>query len=147
VVEAFNCIVPLAVYNEVVTAGKVHRYPDAEAIEAALGGKAEIVRAEEGLEPGLGLGVGEMAILSLLPQARDAVIVSDDRRFLTVLGAEGISFLTPADLLVVMARRGMLTEIEAREALERLRPAIRTRAYWDTRAELGAPGERTDEQN
>jgi hypothetical protein len=85
----------------------------------------------------LGLGAGERAILSLITEWPDAVVVSDDRRFLTVLAAQRAAFLTPADMLVVLARRGILTKVEAGDALERLRPAIRTKAYWDARMDLG----------
>ena len=58
----------------------------------------------------------------------------------------GTSFLTPADLLVVMARQGILTKVEAREALERLRPAIRLAAYWDARQDLETEGEHYEEK-
>ena len=93
-----------------------------------------------------GLGAGELGIVSLLLQERDSIVVSDDRRFLARLATQGASFLTPADVLVVMARRGILTGRAAREALDRLRPAIRLAAYWDARKDLGSRGENHEEQ-
>jgi len=65
----------------------------------------------------------------LLPQPDDAFVVGDDRRFPTMLSMRGIAFPTPADMLVVLAQQGVLTEAEAGAAPERLRPATRTKAY------------------
>lgn len=140
VVETCSCVVPLAVYGEAVTEGKARRYPDADAIEEALSNGVQIEDVQGSLELELGLGPGEQAILTLLSQRRDAIVVSDDRRFLTVLSRQEIPFLTPVDVLVVLKRRRVLTALEAREALERLRPAIRTTAYWDAREDLQSEG-------
>ena len=82
------------------------------------------------------MGAGEIAVLTLAVQDQDAIIVSDDRRFLTLLTARGLRFLTPADLLVVLARQGILAKEEAKKALERLRPMIRASAFWEAREEL-----------
>jgi len=145
--ETHPCVIPGAVYDEVVTRGKVHLYPDADAIEAAVAGRVAVMPVQHGPgEPEFGLGAGERGILDLLPQLDDAFVVSDDRRFLTVLSMRGIAFLTPADMLVVLARQGVLTEAEARAALERLRPAIRTKAYWDARQDLESRGEGHEEE-
>jgi hypothetical protein len=138
VVETYSCVIPLAVYDEVVTEGKMRQHQDAEAIEASLAGRAEIAPRQARRVPDPGLGAGESAILELLPDIPKAVVISDDRRFLSQLSIEGVSFLTPADILVVMTRGGALSDAEAREALERLRPTIRTRAYWDAREDLEA---------
>ena len=140
VIQSFVCLVPQSVYDEVVIEGKARRYPDAEVIEVALDGGAEVVPHAGRREPNLGLGAGEISILSLLPQMPEAIIISDDRRFLTILSAEQVPFLTPVDLLVVMAKQGFLTEDEAREALERLRPSIRTKAYLEAQTDLGLEG-------
>ena len=135
VVGSFSCVIPMAVYEEVVTAGRAHRYPDADAIEAALA-NFEIVPGNATFGAGLGLGAGERAILDLLTRMQDAIVVSDDRRFLSVLSLEGAPFLTPADVLVVMNGTGVLSGPKARNGLELLRPLIRTSAYWDARNDL-----------
>ena len=62
-----------------------------------------------------------------------------------MLSMRGIAFPTPADMLVVLAQQGVLTEAEAGAALERLRPAIRT-AYWDARQDLQSRGEGHEEE-
>jgi hypothetical protein len=111
-----------------------------EEIESIVIGLVEILPVQVRAEPDSGPGAGEFGINSLLSQEQDAILVSDDRRFLTQLASRGSAFLTPADLLVLMVRRGILTADAAREALDRLRPAIRQAAYWDARSDLGAGG-------
>jgi len=138
VVRAFSCAIPRAVYEEVVAEGKLRLHPDADAIDAILLGMVTVIPVDRFQQPELRLGAGELAILSLLPQEPGAIVVSDDRRFLAVLSMQGTPFLTPADILVVLSRRDILSAGEAREALERLRPAIRLAAYWDARQDLEA---------
>jgi hypothetical protein len=141
VIEAFTCIVPSTVYHEVVTTGKARLHKDAEIIEEIIGNKVSIEPSRGGDAAGMGLGQGELAILNLLPEMPDAIVVSDDRRFLSVLADQAIRFLTPADVLVVLVHQGALTREAAEDALERLRPVIRTQAYWDARQDLAAKGE------
>ncbi len=138
-VKAFQCTVPEAVYHEVVTRGKERLHRDAEEIEHILGGKAEVVRTQQA-QGETGLGAGEMAVLTLAVQDQSAIVVSDDRRFLALLSARGLRFLTPADLLVVLARQGILVKKEAKKALERLRPMIRAAAFWQAKEDLELGG-------
>jgi hypothetical protein len=141
VVEVFTCVIPSAVYREVVSEGKARRYRDAEAIEAILTNRVKIEPSGETVRFDLGLGSGESGVLYLLPDFPDSVVVSDDRRFLTVLSAQGTPYVTPADLVVALARRGSLSTGDARNALGRLEPAIRTKAYWDALTDLESVGE------
>ena len=134
-VNAFQCTVPEAVYYEVVTKGKERLHQDAEEIEYILEEEVEVIRTEQA-QGETGLGAGETAVLTLAVQDQDAIVVSDDRRFLALLSARGLPFLTPADLLVVLTRRRILTRGEAMKALERLRPMVRALAFWEAREEL-----------
>ena len=134
-VKAFRCTVPEAVYYEVVTRGKERLHQDAEEIEQILGEEAEVVRTEQ-VYGETGLGTGEMAVLTLAVQHQSAIVVSDDRRFLAILSTRGLPFLTPVDLLVVLARRRILTKGEAKKSLERLRPMVRAAAYWEANEDL-----------
>lgn len=136
VVRGFSCAVPEPVFHEVVTRGKAYLHQDAEEIEVVLAGIAEILPVHPRVQPESGLGSGELAILDLISRVRESIVISDDRRFLSALATEGIPFLTPADVLVILARRGDLAPGRAREALERLRPAIRAAAYWEARQDL-----------
>ena len=136
--KTFACVVPQAVYDEVVVKGKARLHGDAEAIEAVLreSNNAAVMTQPRHEELETGLGAGERGILDLLPTEQDCVVVSDDRRFLTVLKNRGVRFLTPADVLVVMRRRAVLNQPEASQALDRLRPWIRAAAYWEARQDL-----------
>ena len=136
VVVAFPCAIPQAVYREVVTRGRARLHQDAEAIEAIIGGIVTVEVTPERQQPEMGLGAGEIGILDMLDPSRSQVVVSDDRRFLNLLTTQGISFLTPADVLVAMAGRGTISGPEADEALERLRPLIRRAAYEEAREDL-----------
>lgn len=146
VVRAFACTIPQGVYDEVVTKGKARLHQDAEAIDQIILDTVTILPVPGSRQPELGLGAGELGILSLIPQEQDAIVVSDDRRFLALLAAQGTDFLTPADMLVVLARRGILARAGAREALERLRPAIRLAAYWDAMQDLEFGGVTYEEE-
>ena len=118
VVREFSCAVPQTVYDEVVTKGKARLHQDAEIIETILAGNVTVLPVRRYEHQESGLGAGELGILSLLLRGRDAIVVSDDRRFLAQLTTQGIPFLTPADLLVMLARRGVLNKGEARTALD-----------------------------
>lgn len=139
-VGAYPCTMPQAVHDEVVTQGKARLHQDAEAIEAIIAGAVTIVTTQEREQPETGLGAGEIGILDLLDQETDPIVVSDNRRFLTLLSMRGIPFLTPADILVLLAKGGVLPRREAREALERLRPLIRVAAYHEAREDLEGGG-------
>ncbi len=145
-VGAFDCTVPTSVYDEVVTRGKTKLHQDAEVIEEIISGTVIIVSTPEHRQPELGLGAGEIGILDLLSGGQDGMVVSDDRRFLAVLSMRGTRFLTPADMLVVLVRRGALTGAEAREALERLRPMIRQAAYLETQQDLKFEGKNHEKE-
>ena len=140
VVSTFRCAIPQAVFDEAVTKGKQRLHQDADEIEAIMSDRVTILPAQGERQPEPSLGAGELAILSLMTEDQDAIVVSDDRRFLTALTAQGVEFLTPADVLVVLAQRGVLTIDEARDALDRLRPAIRPAAYWEARQDLAIGG-------
>jgi hypothetical protein len=135
--STFIAVVPQAVYDEVVARGKARLHGDAEAIEDALRkSSAEIGPKGDPEVPVAGLGAGELAILGLLATERDLVVVSDDRRFLAVLRDRGHRFLTPTDVLLLLWQRGALTQSEASQVLDRLRPSIRTPAYWEARQDI-----------
>ena len=136
VVATFPCVVPQAVYAEVVIEGMARDYPDAKAIGDVLASGAGIAPdvRERRYDPTL--GAGELAILNPLPTMEDATVVSDDRQFCGHLTRERIPFLSPVNLVVVLAKEGVLTGEEANQALDRLRPATRDSAYWQARNDI-----------
>jgi hypothetical protein len=120
-------------------------HADADAIDEILADGFQIITGGQ-MVSAPSLGEGEVSVLNILPQLEDAVIVSDDRRFLTMLVANGIRHLTPADVLVALTRERTLTESDALEALERMRSAIHPKVYQDARMKLEPRGE-THEQD
>src|SRR5262245_40627051 len=126
VAEAFECIVPSAVYGEVVEDGVSNGYPDAVSIQGIIDESVLVVNPVEGTDVGLRLGAGETAIFQLMAQFPEAIIVSDDRRFLSVLAAHGVLSLTPADMLLVLRRRNVIGAEGAMAALDAMRTSIST---------------------
>jgi hypothetical protein len=138
VLDSFTCVVPAAVYDEVIVRGKARAYMDAEVIEAQLAGKVEVLRGHSEPKSEADLGAGESGVLGVLAEMPDALVVSDDRRFLARLSRDGLAFQTPAQLTVVLAQTEILTHAESDSALVRLRPAIGERAYEEARQRLEA---------
>ena len=130
VAQAVQCIIPDVVYHEAVTKAKERQYRDAEEIERIMQSAIAIRRTATAEVPELGLGAGETAVLALATQYEgEFTIVSDDRQFLAFLNRQGVPFLMPSALIVVMAQQGFLTNDAAREVLERLRPMVREAAF------------------
>ncbi|MBQ12498.1 MAG: hypothetical protein CMJ45_13230 [Planctomyces sp.] len=75
-------------------------------------------------------------LFSAFAASSTPVVVSDDRAFLSHLGRISQSFVVPALLIVEMARQGALNQEQAREAMDRLRPFIRTDHYNEAKLDL-----------
>jgi rRNA-processing protein FCF1 len=135
-VEAYSCLIPDAVYAEVVTVGKAHGYPDASEIEGALEGKVEVRVPRARLEQEPGMGAGESAALELALASEGAIVVSDDPTFLARLARGNVSHVAVAFVVVSLRKEGVLSAYEANEALERLRPAIRRDVYREALDDL-----------
>lgn len=150
VAQAFQCVIPEAVYHEAVVRGKERVYPDAEEIERIVMAAIPIHHTPTGYlnpmqytstspDPKGELGPGETAVLALAHQ-EESVIVSDDRQFLSSLRNQHIPFLPTADLIVEMAHQQVISTEQAREALNRMRPLISRGAYQDAIQELFQEG-------
>jgi rRNA-processing protein FCF1 len=142
---AFECVIPQAVIEEVVMAGRERGFEDVSDIEAAVAA-AQIVPNDGRPDIHPRLGPGEQAILKLLPQMPDLIVVGDDRRFINFLAAQGIQFLLTAGVPLALVQKGSLTTQQAREALERLKPLIRPIAYWEARSALDSEGEHREQE-
>lgn len=137
VAQAFQCVIPDAVYHEAVTKARERQYRDAEEIERVVKSAMTIQPTATLDMPEFGLGAGETAVLALAAQQEgESTIVSDDRRFLAFLNRQGVPFLMPSALIAMMAQQGFLTMSDAREILERLRPLIREAAFQRALQEL-----------
>ena len=143
VAQILDCIIPEAVYHEVVTRGRVFNHSDAEAIDRII--QASVVVqppmgvATPDIAETIGVNAGEKELLGLFyssPAEVETIILIDDRRFLALLHYLEIPALIPADFIVLMARQGFLLKREARNALEHIRPLIRETAYQQALKDL-----------
>jgi hypothetical protein len=140
-VDNFSCVVPKAVYNEVVVEGRAHGHRDADQIDMILT-KANIIGAEEAeqLRRSPGLGAGESSVFHVLSNFADATAISDDRQFLGVLALLNAPYFSTADIVVYLVRARVVTTAEAYVALEKLRPAINPTDYREALVKLELEG-------
>ena len=136
-------LVPEAVYEEAVVAGKREMYEDAFELERVLReGGAKVVEAEENeraesvLEGAPALGPGERAALRVSYGSRADAVLTDDRVFLGVLAGAGVKALVPAAAIVLLAGRGGLSVEEAEAALGRIEGSVRREVYEAAMEEL-----------
>jgi predicted nucleic acid-binding protein len=136
-------LVPGAVYEEAVIAGKREMYEDAFELERVLEeGGARVVgvagneRAERVLENMPSLGPGEQAALRVAYRSGADVVLTDDRAFLGVLAGAGVRALVPAAAIVLLSETKALSVEEAVEALGRIEGSIRREVYEAAMEEL-----------
>ncbi len=134
-VESAVCIVPRQVYDEVMKGkGKMHK--DA-LITQSLVAQSKIKIAEHGKTEFAGAGAGESAALAVFRKENADSIISDDLRFLAKLEKEDITFTTPANALVWLAKSSKITKEEALYSLEKLKEFVREEAYERAKNLLG----------
>jgi hypothetical protein len=102
-----------AVWRGAVTRGKARGYADAVTLEPLI--QPYVQHTPPPRHPRVAqmvqsvtLGAGECEVLDLCMSARADAILSDDRGFLTLLGAHQIPFLTPAAVIVALCEGGSL---------------------------------------
>jgi predicted nucleic acid-binding protein len=142
--KTYDCLIPEAVYQESVTRGKEELYEDAFEIEETVETNVEVKQPgesqsfKETLKKGahVSLGQGEKEALSLYFEQRAAAIVSDDRAFLNLLRqynketeGKNVAFLTPANAIVALERKGAIYKEEAKEGLIKIKAIIRQSVY------------------
>lgn len=146
VVRFASVCVGREVWREAVVQGKAGGHEDAEEIERL----ADRFRHEPAFDAATipawsatGLGAGEIEAWQLMAYTASDAIVSDDRAFLRALEAAGVPFLTPAALIVAMARHAVIEGKEAHRALEALRPFIAAAQYSAAMKVLEQGGDRS----
>lgn len=145
--EEVELIVGPEVYREAIIEGKSRGYADAYGLEQIVDAHVRVrdevsgSRAQvEGLAKNIAFGAGEREALNLYLQEAADAILSDDRLFLEALDALEIAYLTPAAALLWLVERESLRREDAREALENLRPLIRSEQYEAALADIEDPG-------
>lgn len=136
--RAFTVVVPERVRREVVEDGAGH--PDAAVVARNI--------AEGLLTVAPGGSVrqkGEEAALALFGQGGFDGICSDDRRFVARLRMQGIPYLTPAVLILLLVKTGRLSGREGAARLAAIAPFVSSEEYAVARLRLETMPEGTAE--
>lgn len=131
-----KCIITQEVFDETVKKGKERFYEDAYTIEDMVNIKLLSVKKIQ-FEEIENLGKGEASSLELYKKKRCNAIITDDRKFLSVLEEQGIPFIMPVDVIVSLLERRKITRKTALEALEKIKPLVREEVYTKTKSEIG----------
>lgn len=141
----YECIIPKAVYKETIIKGKKELYEDAFQIEGIVEEKIackEVVKMDEAQQvlktrDPTSLGQGEKQALHLYFQEEGDAVLSDDRTFLNLLAGynrkvreqEGVPFITPANAIVELARKEVVSTEQAKEGLDQIKGLIREKSF------------------
>ena len=94
------------------------------------------------------LGKGEKQALRLYFQEEGDAIISDDRAFLNLLdrynkkaGTKGVPFITPANAIVTLENKGIISNEKATRGLKQIEGIIRQSSYQAAMEELQQGGE------
>lgn len=123
------------VYEETVIEGKKQLYDDAYEIERLVQeGALQAVKTRTA-EDIPGLGKGELSTLALFTQVKADAIISDDKKFLSVLEERQIPFIIPTELIAALVHK--IGKKEAIEALRRIKPFVSEENYESASEALG----------
>ncbi|RBI63864.1 DUF3368 domain-containing protein [halophilic archaeon] len=117
------CLIPEPVYDEVVTTGLKHEYPDARRVEQRIEEDSfDVVTTErttlfERLDRNPNLSQADVSVLVLAAE-RDATAVMDERYGRDVADTEGIATRGTAFLLLLLVKRDVITKREARTTID-----------------------------
>jgi hypothetical protein len=117
--------IPAIVKREVVDAGKVKGYGDAELVEENIS-NGLIVLAKEG---GRGHPKGDQALIETFKEGQYTTIATDDAKLVRILRAGHIPFTLPALLILTIFKKGEIDRETALEWLDRLSPFISDDEY------------------
>ncbi len=142
VVGAMEVVIPPEVEKECVAQGKAGHHPDAIILsQNILAGRIHVT--EPNPPPGLqrtleDLNVqgGEAEVLRLQTTIDADLIVSDDAKFLRLIDGLGLTYATPAALVVALVFQGDLSRQDALRKLEDLAPLISAEEHAGAREAL-----------
>ena len=121
ITECFDVVIPERVYEETVT--EAEGYRDAKEIERNIEAKRIVVKEAQQEEK------GEMAVLDLYRRGDYDLLVSDDRRFLKHLAANGIPYLTPPFLIIYLLHTRKISKKYAEKYIDNLKMYISEEEY------------------
>ena len=128
--------IPPKVFEEAVKIPKEEGYPDAFLIEEnlkkgllAIGEFREDQHVEEMITR-LGIGSGEADVFRLYKSGGFDVISSDDGRFLKIIDALDVPYMTPSALVIYLLNKKMLSRADAKTYINNLKEMISDEEYY-----------------
>jgi hypothetical protein len=136
--------IPKRVKQETVDEGKKSGHPDAVVIDHNIQAGKIKVRETKGSDyseqiiASLNISGGESDSLRLFSNGRDNYdcIITDDQKFIDLIDGLGIPFLTPLSLLVYLANQKKISQDQALQYLDKMKPMISKEEYILTKEEL-----------
>lgn len=135
VLRNIEVYIPPKVFEETVTIPKEEGYPDAFIIDDnQKNGFLSIVdiKKDKGVEEmvkNLGLGYGEADVFRLFKMGGFDVISSDDKKFLKIIDAIDVPFMTPSALILYLFNRKILNKVETKTYINDLKKMISKEEY------------------
>ncbi|MBI3033987.1 hypothetical protein HYY72_02410 [Candidatus Woesearchaeota archaeon] len=130
-----KCSITKQVYQEILK-GKDKMYEDAFEIERLVG-KGKIFVSEVKAQEVEGLGIGECSSLEIFQKIKVDAIISDDRKFLSVLEAKKIPFIIPTDIIAMLSLKKCISKNDALGALDRMRLSVSEDSYNSAKRIIG----------
>lgn len=136
VLKNIEVYIPPKVFEETVTMPKLEGYPDAFLIEDNLKkglltiGNFEENQSVEEMIKRLGMGHGEADVFRLYKSGSFDVISSDDRRFLKIIDALDVSYMTPSALILYLFNKKLLSKVDAKTYFNNLKEMISDEEYY-----------------
>lgn len=128
--------IPPKVFEEAVEIPKEEGNPDAFLIEEnlkkgllAIGEFREDQHVEEMITR-LGIGCGEADVFRLYKSGGFDVISSDDGRFLKIIDALDIPYMTPSALIIYLFDKKMLSRVDAKTYIDNLKEMVSDEEYY-----------------
>lgn len=122
-------VIPGIVKREVVDAGKVKGYPDADWVEKNIQNRLISLAKEATLNHGR----GDQALIVTFKQGRYGAVATDDAKLTRVLRAAGIPFILPALLIYQIYQEGRIDPATALNWLDKLSAFISEEEYGMTK--------------
>ncbi len=129
--KEYTCLITQEVYNECVVKGKDRAYEDAFIIEEAIKNKQVKIKKVKVSKD----ATGELSSLELVKKER-GVIVSDDRKFISVLEEQEIRFLVPTDIINLLYQSKKIDKKTALKSLDKIKDIITEHDYKYTKENL-----------
>jgi rRNA-processing protein FCF1 len=121
--------IPRTVKREVVDAGKVKSYPDADIVDQNIKhGLITVARESSPNHPS-----GDQALIAVFQQGGYEVIATDDARLIRILRSAGIPFTLPALLIYALRTKGRIDQKTALDWLDKLSTFVSSEEYAVTR--------------